>query len=67
MTAATTPAVAGNEAGAPERAWRREEFEALTEDEVVELLLRRMRRLLARGVDPTQALVLASRVDLPVT
>jgi hypothetical protein len=50
----------------PERAWRREEFEALSEDEVVELLLRRMRRLLARGVDPAEALLIASRVELPV-
>jgi len=49
-----------------ERGWRRDEFEALSEDEVVDLLLRRMRRLLARGIEPAEALVIASRVELPL-
>ena len=62
----TTPGTDAAEMGTPERAWRREEFEALSEDEVVEVLLRRLRRLLAQGLDPAEALVVASRVELPV-
>jgi hypothetical protein len=67
MTAASrTAAAAADTTTLPERAWGRTEFEALSEDEVVAVLLRRMRRLLDRGVEPGEALVLASRVDLPV-
>ena len=67
MTAATTLVGTGTgESTAPERAWGREEFEQLTEDEVLDVLLRRLRRLLARGLEPAEALIAASRVDLPV-
>jgi len=66
VTAATRSEPDAAERGVPERAWGREEFEALSEEEVVEVLLRRLRRLVARGLEPTEALVIASRVELPV-
>jgi hypothetical protein len=67
MTAATSLVETSTEATtAPERAWGRDEFEQLSEDEVVDVLLRRLRRLLSRGLEPAEALIIASRVDLPV-
>jgi hypothetical protein len=67
MTAATKLVTTSSDGTTtPERAWGREEFEQLSEDEVVDVLLRRLRRLLAKGLEPAEALVLASRVDLPV-
>jgi hypothetical protein len=66
MTAATHLARTGDENSTPEPAWTAEAFEHLSEDAVVGLLLRRMRKLLARGYDPTESLIAASRADLPI-
>ena len=66
MTAATPLAHTGGETSTPEPAWTIEAFEQLSEDAVVGLLLRRMRKLLARGYDPTESLSAASRADLPI-
>jgi len=66
MHAATELAPASIDATPPEPAWAQEEFEALTEDEVVGLLLRRMRKLSERGWDPCEALVAASRIHLAI-
>jgi hypothetical protein len=51
---------------APEPAWSAAAIEALDEDEVAALLLRRMRKLLRRGAEVTEALVIASRLRLPI-
>jgi hypothetical protein len=66
MTAATTLAPTGDDTNAPEPAWSVEAFENLSEEAVLGLLLRRMRKLLARGYDPTESLIAASRADLPI-
>jgi len=66
MTAATTLAYASTDETPPEPAWGHEAFEALTEDEVLGLLLRRMRKLSARGWDPGEALIAASRIHLAI-
>lgn len=66
MTAATTLAQASTDTSPPEPAWAQEEFEALSEDEVLGLLLRRMRKLSARGWDPGDALIAASRIQLAI-
>jgi len=66
MTAATELARASTDATPPEPAWAREEFEALSEDEVVGLLLRRMRKLSERGWDACEALIAASRIHLAI-
>jgi hypothetical protein len=66
MTAATELAPASTHTGPSEPAWAAEEFEALSEDEVVGLLLRRMRKLSERGWDPCDALVAATRIDLAI-
>jgi len=66
MTAATTLAHTGDDNSTPEPAWSVEAFEKLSEDAVLGLLLRRMRKLLARGYDPTESLIAASRADLPI-
>ena len=66
MTAATTLAQASTDRTPPEPAWGHAEFEALTEEEVVGLLLRRMRKLSARGWDPGEALIAASRIHLAI-
>jgi hypothetical protein len=42
------------------------EFEALSEDEIVGLLLRRMRKLSDRGWDPCEAVVAACRIQLAI-
>lgn len=51
---------------APEPAWSASAIEALNEDEIAALLLRRMRKLLNRGADVTDALIVASRLRLPI-
>jgi hypothetical protein len=66
MTAATRLAPASNDEAPAEPAWGEDAFEALSEDEVVGLLLRRMRKLSARGWDPGEALIAASRIDLAI-
>jgi hypothetical protein len=50
----------------PEPAWSHADVEDLTETEVTEILLRRLRNLTARGFDPLDALRLASRLDIPL-
>ena len=51
----------------PEPGWTAEEFERLGVDEAVEVLRRRLRKLLQRGMtDPLEALNLASRLELPL-
>ena len=66
MAAATTLAMASTDQTAPEPAWGLDEFEALSEDEVLGLLLRRMRKLSARGWDPGEALIAATRIHLAI-
>jgi len=53
-------------AWSPEPGWSRDDFETLNEDEATAILLRRMRKLLARGFDPLDALRLASKLDIPL-
>ena len=53
-------------ASAPEPGWDRADFEYLSEDEATAILLRRMRKLLARGIEPLDALRLASKLDSPL-
>jgi hypothetical protein len=50
----------------PEPGWSRADFETLNEDEATAILLRRMRKLLARGLEPLDALRLASKLDAPL-
>jgi hypothetical protein len=67
MTAATPLAHTGdNDESAPEPGWTADAFEELSEDAVVGLLLRRMRKLVARGLDPAESLIAASRAHLPI-
>jgi hypothetical protein len=66
MTAATTLAPTSNDETAPEPAWTPEAFEALSEEAVIGLLLRRMRKLVARGHEPGESLIAASRAHLPI-
>lgn len=66
MTAAMTLAPASTDDSPPEPAWGHDEFEALSEDEVLRLLLRRMRKLSARGWEPGEALIAASRINLAI-
>jgi hypothetical protein len=66
MTAASELALASRDETPPEPAWGQEEFEALSEDEVLGLLLRRMRKLSERGWDPCEALVAATRIQLAI-
>jgi hypothetical protein len=65
MTAAPT-LIDEQEGWAPEPGWNRADFEALSVDEATAILLRRMRKLLARGVEPLDALRRASRLDAPL-
>ena len=63
----TAPAY--NDEGAafpPEPGWSHADVEDLTEPEVTEILLRRLRNLTARGFDPLDALRLASKLDIPL-
>ncbi len=53
-------------AWSPEPGWSRADFELLNEDEATAILLRRMRKLLARGFEPLDALRLASKLDAPL-
>ena len=53
-------------AWSPEPGWSRADFEHLNEDEATAILLRRMRKLLARGLEPLDALRLASKLDAPL-
>jgi hypothetical protein len=53
-------------AWSPEPGWSRADFETLNEDEATAILLRRMRKLLARGLEPLDALRLASKLDTPL-
>ncbi|MGN6800163.1 MAG: hypothetical protein ACTHKS_18660 [Gaiellaceae bacterium] len=66
MTAAIELAEASTDLTPAEPAWAPDAFEALSEDEVVGLLLRRMRKLSERGWDPCEALVAASRIHLAI-
>jgi hypothetical protein len=50
----------------PEATWTAAEVELLTPELVEEVLVRRLRKLLARGYEPTAALRLAVRVDAPL-
>jgi hypothetical protein len=50
----------------PEPGWARADFESLSVDEATMILLRRMRKLLARGLEPLDALRLASKLDAPL-
>jgi hypothetical protein len=51
---------------APEPGWARADFERLSVDEATAILLRRMRKLLASGLEPLDALRLASKLDSPL-
>ena len=66
MTAVTKPEETGSDETAPEPGWTPEAVEALGEDDLVGILLRRMRKLSARGLDPAEALIYASRIHLPI-
>ena len=66
MNAAIELAEASRDETPAEPAWGQEAFEALSEDEVLGLLLRRMRKLSERGWDPCDALVAASRIHLAI-
>ena len=66
MTAVTKLVETSTDDGLPEPAWTPEAFETLSEDDVVGLLLRRMRKLSERGWDPTEALIAAGRINLPI-
>lgn len=55
-----------HEAWPPEPAWTRADVETLSENELTAILLRRLRNLTARGLDPLDALRLASRLDVPL-
>jgi hypothetical protein len=50
----------------PEPAWTPADVETLGENELTAILLRRLRNLTARGLDPLDALRLASRLDVPL-
>ena len=63
----TAPALTDEQTSwAPEPGWARADFERLSEDEATAILLRRMRKLLARGLEPLDALRLASKLDSPL-
>jgi hypothetical protein len=66
MAAVDNVAQATTDDSAPEPGWTREAVEPLSEDEVVGLLLRRMRKLSDRGFDPCEALIAASRIGFPI-
>jgi hypothetical protein len=64
MTAATSLATAGHDTLGPEPAWSVSAFEALSEEEATNLLLRRFRKLIALGYDPGRALIDATHVEI---
>jgi len=45
--------------------WSAEDFEALSKDEAAAVLALRMRKLVARGLDPATAIVSAARLEQP--
>jgi hypothetical protein len=49
-----------------EPVWTRGQFETLTAEQAEALLLRRLDKLVRRGLDPIAALHLAVRVELPL-
>ncbi len=49
-----------------EPGWSAEDFEALSADEAVAVLVLRMRKLAARGLDPATAIVRAARLEQPL-
>jgi hypothetical protein len=51
-------------ASAPEPAWTPEAAERLSEDEAVAVLYHQLHKLTVQGLDPTHALILASRLDI---
>jgi hypothetical protein len=55
-----------HDTSAPEPGWDRADVENLSVDEATAILLRRMRKLLARGLEPLDALRLASKLDAPL-
>jgi len=63
----TAPALTDEQAAwAPEPGWARDDFESLSVDEATAILLRRMRKLLACGLEPLDALRRASKLDDPI-
>jgi hypothetical protein len=50
----------------PEPSWTRDEFETLSEELAELVLRRRLRKLIWRGYEPTEALQLAVRVESPI-
>jgi hypothetical protein len=63
-TVATTPAPLGADDLGPEPACTAGEFETLSDEAALGLLLRRFRKLIALGCDPGEALLDATRVDV---
>jgi hypothetical protein len=66
MTSAAHKPVECVIAAAAEPGWTREDFERLSEDEATYVLHRRMRNLLARGLEPLEALRRAAQLDQPL-
>jgi hypothetical protein len=64
MNAATSLAAASTESLAAEPAWSVSAFEALTEEEATNILLRRFRKLISLGYDPGRALIDATHVEV---
>lgn len=52
--------------GVSDPGWSSESVEALSEEEAVRLLLQRMRMLVDRGVEVTDAVIMASRLHVPI-
>jgi hypothetical protein len=50
----------------PEPTWTSDEFETLSAELAELVLTRRLRKLIDRGYEPTDALLLAVRVDSPL-
>ena len=64
MNAAPSLAAASHDSLAPEPAWSVSAFEALSEEEATNLLLRRFRKLISLGYDPGRALIDATHVEI---
>jgi len=52
--------------GGSDPGWSPDSVEMLSEEDAVRLLLRRMRMLVDRGVEVTDALIMASRLHVPI-
>ena len=65
-TSAAAPIANDQVAWGPEPGWAAADIERLSVDEATAILLRRMRKLLARGIEPLDALRLASKLDTPL-